>query len=164
MRPRSDRGSRLLAACLCACLSAPAFADGLGVGQPLPSIDFVDQFDASHALDGCDWLLFAPDRTGSDIARDVLSDPGLAGAPGQGLCHVADISTMPAVITRLFAIPAMRDYPYPVLLDREGALTAGWPRQPGHLSVLDVRDGRVASLGFAASVDDARGLLPVPEP
>jgi hypothetical protein len=161
-RTPASAGTRAAWLWLWLCLSGASAADALVVGRPLPEIGFVDQFDATHALGNCDWLLFAPDRRSSDIARDLLSDPDRVDMSRQRLCHVADISTMPAVITKLVAVPAMRDYPHPVLLDHAGTLTAGWPRQPGHLTVLDVREGRIASVDFAASVDEAIGLLPLP--
>lgn len=140
-------------------LGGSVIADGLAVGQPLPDNSFVDQFDATHDLDGCDRLLFAPDRAASDIANSVLSGAGLDEVARQGSCYVADVSAMPTVITKLFAIPAMRDYPYPVLLDRDGTGTTGWPGQPGQLTVMHVADGRIQRLTFAASAAQALDAL-----
>ncbi len=44
------------------------------------------------------------------------------------MAYIADISSMPAAITRMFAVPAMRKYGYRILLDRESRIV---PRFPG---------------------------------
>lgn len=159
MLPTLKRGLPALAACLPLAFSAGTSADSLTLGDKFPEGSFVDQFDATHSLRDCPRLLFAPDRPSSEIANRLLADDGLAARSRDGLCYVANISGMPAIITRLFALPAMREYPYPVLLERDGSQTADWPQQAEHLTVIDVVDGRIAQLGFAANEDEAAGLL-----
>jgi hypothetical protein len=160
--PRSD--TRLPVVLLWLLVTGGALAGPLGIGDPVPDDTFLDQFDTTHRLSDCEWLLFAPDRAAADIANRVMS----AGVPSDGvstsLCYVADIAGMPAVISRLFAVPAMRDYTYSVLLDRDGSQTADWPRRPEQLTVIGLDDGRVVTLGFAASAEQALGSLATPAP
>jgi hypothetical protein len=148
-----------LAACVGLGMGVTGAAESLAVGEALPETRFVDQFDETHSVRDCPRLLFAPDRASSEMANRVLSDDGPAAGLRGGLCYVADISAMPAIITRMFAIPAMRDYPFPVLLDREGAQTANWPREPESLAVIDIVDGRIARLDFAASDAEVMEML-----
>ena len=52
---------------------------------------------------------------------------------------------MPQVIATLFAVPAMRDYDYRVLLDRQPQVA---PRYPGAINTvlwIDMQQGRVRS-------------------
>jgi len=54
---------------------------------------------------------------------------------------VADIQRMPAIISQLFAIPAMRAYNYRVLLDREGRVASRYSGQDGLVQWLQLEQG-----------------------
>jgi hypothetical protein len=58
---------------------------------------------------------------------------------------VADIQRMPALISKLFAIPAMRDYNYRVLLDREGRVASRYSGQDGQVQWLQLQQGVLVS-------------------
>lgn len=125
-----------------------------------PSGTFTDQFEQSHDLSACrQLLLFAPDRDAAGIAEQALE--GLDGAAMQrrGICYLADISRMPGLITKMFALPALRERAYPVLLGREEGDTAGLPRREGHLSVLNMAAGRSESPAYVNDATAARALL-----
>lgn len=132
--------------------AAETVQDGpLTPGTPLPALSLSDQFDQHHDVAACrDLLLFAPDRDSAGVAQDYLDARAAAGL--DGVCYIADISGMPGVITRLFALPAMRDYAYPVLLGRTPADTLRLPRRAGQVTVLTIRAGSVDAIGFAATV------------
>jgi hypothetical protein len=79
-----------------------------------------------------------------------------------GAVYVADISRMPAMIAKMFAVPAMRRRGYPVLLDRDGSLTRDWPRVAGQLTMIGLDRLTVRSVKQVASVSDLRAQLAVP--
>lgn len=105
--------------CLALVLLAGA-AQALESGERLVPWTLSDQFDAPYTLnDDLRILLVARSMDGAK-----LLDAALAGQPkgyleARRALFVADISGMPSLIGKLFAIPAMRDYSYRVLLDRE---------------------------------------------
>ncbi|MCQ4347578.1 FAD/FMN-containing dehydrogenase [Pseudomonas stutzeri] len=105
--------------CLALALLAGA-AHALESGERLAPWTLNDQFDAPYTLD--DELRVLLVARSMDGAK--LLDAALAGQPkgyleARRALFVADISRMPSLIGKLFAIPAMRDYNYRVLLDRE---------------------------------------------
>jgi hypothetical protein len=132
----------------------------LRVGDPLPALSFDDQFERSHRLGDCGALvLFAPDRAGADMVKQALNDVDGEAMAARGLCYVADVSAMPGVITRMFALPAMRDYGYPVLLGLEAEATKALPRQAEAVTAIAVDDGRVAGIAFAATAAAVRAAI-----
>jgi hypothetical protein len=52
---------------------------------------------------------------------------------------------MPALISKLFAVPAMRDYSYRVLLDRDGRMASRYPGQEGQVQWLQLEQGVLVS-------------------
>ena len=66
------------------------------------------------------------------------------------LVYVADISGMPALVTRMFALPKMRELPFPIALVREDAHLAQVADIPRALRVLDTL---LTSTGGARAAD-----------
>lgn len=61
---------------------------------------------------------------------------------------MADISGMPGMIARLFALPKMRGYGYSLLIASDPDATAHIPRQPGKVTLIQLKDGRVTGISF----------------
>ena len=68
---------------------------------------------------------------------------------------VADIQGMPSLISKLFAVPKMRDYSYRVVLDREGQVVPQYAVAAGQVQWLQLEDGKVLS---KQSFSDAEAL------
>jgi hypothetical protein len=144
-------------------MALPAAA--LDAGSRLPATVFTDQFDRTHELAECSAMVwFAPDRDSSESVTAVLTAPGNPRPDGERFCYVADISGMPALITRMFALPAMRDYGYPVMLGRTAEATAMLPRRDGQVTVIRTRDGLVERIDYAADGEALRRALGGAEP
>ncbi|MNV97268.1 hypothetical protein D3C71_1923690 [compost metagenome] len=66
---------------------------------------------------------------------------------------------MPALISKLFAVPAMRDYSYRVMLDRDGKVVARYPGAEDKVLWLQLEQGRVVAQNEYASADALREAL-----
>lgn len=118
-------------------------------GMPLPSVHFNDQHDQATKLDATvSMIVFAPDREAGELAQPVMNALKSEGMRSRGIKYIADISAMPSLVTRMFALPKMRDYPYPVLLGREAGDTAFLPRQAGRVTLLRLGDGVVEAVEY----------------
>ena len=125
-------------------------------GAVLPTLTLSDQHDKPWtAGPSTKHLLFAADKAASDLANALLAAQGPGFLSGSGIVYVADISAMPALVTRLFARPKLRELPFPIGLVSEAALTADLPRQPGRVTVLDLNQGVITQIRYAA---DAKAL------
>ena len=120
-----------------ALMSHAAFAEYYAVGDKIEPFTLEDQHGESHTVDASvKVILFSRDMEGGDLLKEGLADaaPGYLG--GKNAVYVADISGMPGLIAKMFAIPAMRDRPYSMLLDRDGETTARLPDMEGQATLV----------------------------
>lgn len=132
----------------------------LRVGQALPELGLTDQHERPGPIEaGTRLVLFAPDRESSELAHGVLEATGGETLEQAGVRYVADISAMPGLVTRMFALPKMRDYSYSMLLGREAADTAMLPRQDGELTLIGLEAGSVTDLSYVGTEAALRAAL-----
>ena len=77
--------------------------------------------------------------------------------------YLADMSRMPSIVTRTFALPALRELPALVGVVLDEALLKNWPRQDGAVTLIALQDGRVSTVSHAsteAQLRTALGLAP----
>ncbi|MNN48145.1 hypothetical protein D3C81_1626080 [compost metagenome] len=97
-----------------------ATVQALETGERLAPWTLSDQFDQPYTLDDqLHVLLVARSMEGAKLLGAALEGRPKGYLEARQALFVADISRMPSLIGKLFAIPAMRDYSYRVLLDRE---------------------------------------------
>jgi hypothetical protein len=107
--------------------------------QQLEKLDFTDQWDKQQTLNTqTQLLIFSTNKQGSEWVKSSLEAVQVTDLNAQGWLYVADISGMPGFISKMFAIPKMKDYPFAIALDREGDVTASWPRTEQGLSVFEL--------------------------
>ena len=160
MRALVDR--RLALVGLFAWLALPLCAAAAPVepGSALPTLTLTDQHDKPWTVaPSTKQLLFAADKAGSDFANAVLAAQGPGFLNQGGVVYLADISAMPALVTRMFALPKLRELAFPIGLARDAALTAELPRQSGHVTVLDLNQGVITKIRFAADAKALRQAL-----
>jgi hypothetical protein len=142
MRDRTSRSTtrRLLLRVLvfsAVLLADAAFAQPYAVGDTIEPFTLEDQHGKSRTLDASvKVILFSREMEGGDILKQGLADVEPGYLDGKNAVYVADISRMPGLIATMFAIPAMRDRPYAMLLDRDGKTTARLPSAQGQATLL----------------------------
>ncbi|AIR91103.1 hypothetical protein [Pseudomonas cremoricolorata] len=122
----------------------PLFAHALERGDPIAPWTLSDQHDQAYTL-GNDTriLLVARDMDGAKLVKAALIDQPKGYLEARDGVFVADIQRMPAIISKLFAVPAMRDYPYRVMLDRDGQIASRYPAGEGQVLWLQLDQGHV---------------------
>lgn len=105
-------------------------------------------------------LLFASGRKAANLMEAALQDLPADHLPRHGALYLADLSKMPAFITRTFALPAMRKLPFRIGLVNDESLLAAWPRpQPEVVWLITLRQGVVQKLEEAKTVADIRAAI-----
>lgn len=98
--------------------------------QTLTETTFESQFDDQKIVlnTQVQWVFFSASKNGSEIMRDAFEDLKVdeKWLLKNKAIYVADIHNMPSLIARFFALPKMRDYLYPIALDKEGDVTDKW--------------------------------------
>lgn len=158
------RLARVLATCALLATLALAgpmgAAETLGVGDPFPTIDLLDQHGEPHAVDASVRLvIFTRDMKAGGVVREALEEEGAALLSRHGTVYVSDVSRMPAFIRRTVAKPRMRRRPYPVLLDERGDATATLPSEAGQATLLFLDALRITRLERVGSVEALRTAL-----
>ena len=103
-------------------LAGTAYGAPLAVGDPMPPLALEDQHGrAGNIGEGVRVVVVSRDMEAGDVVKKALAGRDQAFLDANGAVYVANISGMPALVTRLFALPRMRERPYRMLLDRDGA-------------------------------------------
>lgn len=111
-------------------------------GERLLPWTLLDQFDKAYTLDQqARILLVARNMTGAKLLKAALEGKPKGFLDARQAVFVADVSRMPAVISTLFAVPAMRDYHYRVLLDSQSRVASRYPAAEDQVLWLDLERG-----------------------
>ncbi|RON65594.1 FAD/FMN-containing dehydrogenase [Pseudomonas fluorescens] len=138
----------------------PLFAHALETGERLAPWTLLDQYEQPFTLNNSTTtLLVARDMDGAKLIKEALKDQPKGYLEARHAVFVADIQRMPALIARMFAVPAMRDYHYRVMLDREGRVASRYPGAEGQVLWLQLKDGRLLAQREYANASDLREAL-----
>ncbi len=158
-----------LSSMLCAvALSLPLAAEAapMSAGSAMPALSLNDQHDKPVLLSpSTRWVVFTSEKPVSDMVSAALAAEPAGVTERLHLVYVADISGMPALVTRMFALPKLRELPFPIALVRDTAQVtqvADIPRVAGAATVLRLEDGRVIQVASARQTAELRTLLGLP--
>lgn len=128
--------------------------------QTLQKHTFEDQFAQPMMLSvSTQWLVFSYDKSGGDWVKQAFNEMQFTDLEARGGIYVADVSAMPSLITRMFALPKMREYPFRVALDLEGKSTADWSRTEGAVTLMRLNNLEIVQLTQANSVEQIKAFL-----
>ncbi len=136
-------------------LLVATFANALNIGDATPTFDIKDQFEKKHkiAVDA-KTILVAADKDTSEILRDYFLAKDAKFLSTNKAYYVADISGMPSLIAKFFALPKMKKYPFSVLLVDEEQ-TKSFTKKEGNITVYTVSNGKVSDIKY---IKDSAGL------
>jgi hypothetical protein len=127
-------------------LLLPALVYGQDAGQVQAPWTLLDQFDQAYTLDDqLEILLVARSMDGAKLVNQALQGKPEGYLEERKAVFVADVSRMPALIAALFAVPAMRDYGYRVLLDSGPRVAPRYPGDADKVLWVQIRQGRIVS-------------------
>ncbi len=130
------------------------------VGDRIEPFTLEDQFGESHAVDeSVRLLLFSRDMKGGSFLKDAIEAEHAERIRRGEWAYVADISGMPRLIARIFAIPRMRRRPYPLLLDREGTVTASLPDREREATLIHLDHLRITRVEHLPSAEAVKVAL-----
>lgn len=124
--------------------------NSLQEGAPLPPLNLKDQHD--KALDfpsDIQRIIFASDNTAASLVTPFLDTKKANWLKDERTVYLADIHRMPSLVTRMFALPQLREKSYSIGLGREEKELAAWPKQKGCVSVIQVLSGKLHKFTYA---------------
>ncbi len=118
-------------------------------GQSIKPIILNDQFGATHKIAKMpSTVIITFEKEPSNILNEYLLKQSEGYLEKNNAIYIADISQMPAFVTKSFALPKMKEYKYKVLLitdENEGAL---YPYQEGQITIIKMENDRIRSISF----------------
>ena len=138
-----------------ACSSAPVTP--LTIGNEVDFSALEDQFGHTFTYEAVmNTVLYVNNMKAKNLVRDSLAELDVECLRQGKVVYLADISGMPTLISKLIAVPRMREYAYPVWLDYNGLATGALPVKDDMVTVLQVEKGAIRSLEYET---DVNGLL-----
>ena len=143
----------------------PLWAHALEVGERLAPWTLLDQFDQAFTLDNrTQTLLVARSMEGAKLVNTALQGQPKGYLEARHAVFLADIQRMPRLIAKMFAVPAMRDYSYRVMLDREGRVAPKYPGAVDSVLWLQLKDGQLVAQHEYATAAQLREALETSRP
>ncbi len=137
-----------------------AHASAVVLDQPLPQVALQDQHAKPWAIRADTRLvIFAAGRTPSNLVMEVLGEQPKGFLDSRHAVYVADMSRMPGIISRTFALPALREQPFAVGVALDEKLLAQWPRQENAVTLIRLEAGMVARIDYARSANELKAAL-----
>lgn len=136
-------------------LFVATFANALNIGDATPTFEIKDQFDKKHVIaSDTKTILVAADKDTSTILKEYFLAKDANFLTTNKAYYVADISGMPSLIAKFFALPKMKDYPFSVLLVDEEQ-TKSFTKKEDNITVYTVTNGKISDIKY---VKDVAGL------
>ena len=137
-----------------------AAAEPYAVGGTLRPFSLDDQHGERAAVgERTRVLVLSRDMGAGDVVKGALADAEQRYLDEHGAVYVADISGMPALVSRMIAVPRMRERKYRVLLDRDGAVGREFPYVEKRPTVVALDQLRIVTIDHPATAGALREAL-----
>ena len=129
------------------------FATTLKVGDTFTPLQLPDQFGKKHNVTTaqCTTIVIANNKDASVMTNNFLNKQAPTFLQEHHACYISDIHSMPSFITKLFALPKMKKYTFPVLLIYEEDENI-FPKKDDFLTVVKLKDNKITSIHFENNV------------
>ena len=125
------------------------FAQTLNVGDKYPSFKIPDQFAKfTKVYHHDEWVIMTFEKDISAELSSYLQKKESNYLPSKKTKYVADISGMPTIITKMFALPKMKKYNYKIQLIHSEEQGAQFPRQDKMITVFKINNYKIESIKF----------------
>lgn len=129
-------------------------ANAFNIGDTTPSFSIKDQFEKAHTISAdTKTIIFAAGKgTGDTIKEYLLSKKG-DFLTNNNAVYVADITGMPSLITKFFALPKMKKYPFSILLVNEEQAKK-FSVKKDKITIYKLENGKVANISYISTKEE----------
>ena len=135
-------------------LGLSAFANSLTVGNNLPVLTIKDQFEKEHTVDAkIKTIIFSATKEESNTIKNFLATKDKDYLTTNNIAYVADITGMPSLVSKFFALPKMRDYSFSILLIDEDN-KALFPVEQDKITIITLDNSKITDIKFIKTTED----------
>ena len=137
-------------------------SSGIVIGKELASFTLKDQFDKEHSLTkDVKKVIFAFSKPTGHIMKLYLGVKKPDYLTSRDILFIADISGMPSMISKMFAIPDMKESKYPILLikEKENAIRFRNEDQKGAVMIISLENKIIKSVKFVTNDVDLKAEI-----
>ncbi len=90
------------------------------LNKQMPKYSFTDQFGEAHTMDAkIERLIVALDKEAAHAVNDFLANQKPSFLEDRNTSLIMDISAAPGIIQKIFILPGLKKFEYPVLIFRD---------------------------------------------
>lgn len=135
-------------------------AELVKVGDKLPNIALTTQHDKAYGFDNSvKHIIMSAEKQSAGMVTDLLDSKPATYLKDTNTVYLADMHRMPSLITKFVALPQLREKAYDIVLGREEADLAQFPREKGCLTLMSVKEQTIESLKFICSEDELKASM-----
>lgn len=117
--------------------------------QTLNATQFQDANEQVLSLNAnTKWVLLTSEKAAGKLVKETLNALEMTDLAAKGGLYVADVSAMPGFITKMVAIPKMKDYAFKVAVVMEEEQVAGWPKQEDKVTAMTLNNLNVETVEY----------------
>ncbi|MES9833857.1 MAG: hypothetical protein ABW139_16600 [Candidatus Thiodiazotropha sp. DIVDIV] len=140
-------------------------AQTIQISEAVPLVEFIDQRDNPHSIGAdCRLLIYSHSKNTGSMMADILAGVEPGHMQSIQAAYIADISGMPSLISRFFALPKMREIASPILVTQDPDLVAWIPKKESKLTLIFAQGGKVSKIIYSSDEEEIRVLLNIPLP
>jgi len=135
-------------------LGLSAFANSLTVGNELPVLTVKDQFEKQFTIDSnIKTIIFSATKDESETIRNFLATKDKDFLNTNNIAYVADITGMPSLITKFFAMPKMKKYDFSILLIDEDN-KALFPVEQDKITIITLDNSKITDIKYIKTAEE----------
>jgi len=136
-----------------AMLATALFANSFNINSPIGSFEMTDQFDKKHTVNAdTKTIIVSFEKDTSANLNEFLKEKEDGFLEKNNAVFIADISGMPTIITKIFALPKMKKYNYNILLITDED-DKRFLQKEEKLTVYKLENGVITSVEYAGKED-----------
>lgn len=130
------------------------------VGQSVAPLELEDQHGNHTTLTAMPkTLIMAYEKGTGATVNEYLNAQDKGYLKKYNAAFVADISQMPGLVTKLFALPKMRKYVHTVLLIQDEQQGLQFPSKEEKITVMKFQDNILAQVTFITTTDELKAAI-----
>lgn len=142
-------------------LKGPVFT----LNAQFPNYSFSDQFGAVHKVDNTtERLIVALDKEAAHAVNDFLASQSKTFLADHHTHLIVDVSAAPGIIQKMFILPGLKKFDYPVLIfrDKEEAAPFRMGMNANKLLLVKLENKKITALReYEPSLEAVKTMLPL---